>query len=130
MISAISACCLRKGNHHSSSPLWAGLLLFQIFLCPPSARAQHAPSSPPSAGPQTSPGSQPSGQPAIDDLRMHELENAYCNKETLQLTVRTEKNSLLDRQAVAKLHEQKKDVTLWQRKSKESEAKCCVDCVD
>src|SRR6202167_6056438 len=127
MISAISACCLRKGNHHSSSPLWAGLLLFPIFLCPPSVRAQRAPSSPPSAGPVTSPGSLPSGQPAIDDLRMRELEKAYCDKETLQLTVRTEKNALLDRQAVAKLQEQKKDVTLWQSTSKESEATFCVD---
>jgi tetratricopeptide (TPR) repeat protein len=58
---------------------------------------------------------------------MHELESAYCDKETLQLTVRTEKNALLDRQAVAKLHEQKKDVTLWQSTSKESEATFCVD---
>jgi tetratricopeptide (TPR) repeat protein len=58
---------------------------------------------------------------------MHELENAYCNKETLQLTVRTEKNALLDRQAVAKLHEQKTDITIWQSTSKESEATFCVD---
>jgi len=58
---------------------------------------------------------------------MHELEKAYCDRETLQLTVRTEKNALLDRQAVAKLHEQKKDVTLWQSTSKESEATFCVD---
>jgi len=58
---------------------------------------------------------------------MHELEKAYCDRETLQLTVRTEKDALLDRQAVAKLHEQKKDVTLWQSTSKESEATFCVD---
>lgn len=123
----MSACSLRKGNHHSSSLLWAGLLLFQIFLFLPSVRAQRAPSSPPSAGPLTSPGSLPSGQPAIDQLRMHELEKAYCDKETLQLTVRTDKNALLDRQAVAKLHEEKKDATLWQSTSKESEATFCVD---
>ncbi|MGB6802377.1 MAG: hypothetical protein WBE31_08925, partial [Candidatus Sulfotelmatobacter sp.] len=58
---------------------------------------------------------------------MHELEKAYCDKETLQLTVRTEKNALLDRQAVAKLQEPKKDVTLWQSTSKESEATFCLD---
>lgn len=58
---------------------------------------------------------------------MHELEKAYCDKETLQLTVRTDKNALLDRQAVAKLHEEKKDATLWQSTSKESEATFCVD---
>ena len=123
----ISARSLRNGNHHSSSPLWAGLLLFQIFLFHPSARAQHAPSSPPSAGPMTSPGSLPSGELAIDEQRMRELEKAYCDRETLQLTVRTEKSALLDRQAVAKLHEQKKDLTLWQSTSKESEATFCVD---
>jgi tetratricopeptide (TPR) repeat protein len=123
----ISACHHRKGNHHSSAPLWAGLLLFQIFLCLPSARAQHAPSSQPSAGPLTSPGSLTSGQPAIDQLRMHEKDKAYCDGETLELTVRTEKNALLDRQAVAKLYEQKKDVTLWQSTSKESEATFCVE---
>src|SRR5579863_4505673 len=126
----ISACSLRKGNHHSSSPLWAGLLLFQIFLCPPSARGQRAPSSLPSAGPQTSPGSLTSGQPAIDELRKRQLETAYCDKKTLQLRVRTEKNALLDRQAVAKLHEQKTDVTLWQSTSKESEVTFCVDSGD
>lgn len=126
----ISACSLRKGNHLSSSPFWAGLLLFQIFLCPPSAPAQRAPSSPPSSGPVTSPGSLPSGNPAIDEFRVRELEKAYCDRETLQLTVRTEKNSLLDRQAVAKLYEQKKDVTLWQSTSKESEATFCVDLGD
>jgi tetratricopeptide (TPR) repeat protein len=119
----IPACSLRKGNHHSSSPSWAGLLLLQIFLFLPSARAQH----PPSAGSLSSPGSLPSGQPAIDDSRMHDIEKAYCDKETLQLTVRTENNALLDRQAVAKLYEQKKDVTLWQSTSKESEATFCVD---
>ena len=58
---------------------------------------------------------------------MRELEKAYCDKKTLQLTVRTEKNALLDRQAVAKLYEPKKDVTLWQSTSKESEATFCVD---
>jgi tetratricopeptide (TPR) repeat protein len=58
---------------------------------------------------------------------MHDIEKAYCDKETLQLTVRTENNALLDRQAVAKLYEQKKDVTLWQSTSKESEATFCVD---
>ncbi len=58
---------------------------------------------------------------------MHEKDKAYCDGETLQLTVRTEKNALLDRQAVAKLYEQKKDVTLWQSTSKESEATFCVD---
>jgi tetratricopeptide (TPR) repeat protein len=58
---------------------------------------------------------------------MHELEKAYCDRETLQLTVRTEKNDILDRQAVAKLQEQKKDATLWQSTSKESEATFCVD---
>jgi tetratricopeptide (TPR) repeat protein len=111
----ISACSLRKRNHHSSSPLWAGLLLLQIFLSLSSARAQHAP------------GSLPSGETASDELQMREIEKAYCDRETLQLTVRTEKNALLDRQAVAKLHEQKKDVTLWQSTSKESEATFCVD---
>jgi tetratricopeptide (TPR) repeat protein len=55
------------------------------------------------------------------------LETAYCDKETLELTVRTEKNALLDRQAVAKLYEQKKDVTLWQSTSKASEATFCLD---
>jgi tetratricopeptide (TPR) repeat protein len=114
----ISARFLKKGNYHSSSPLWAALLLFQIFLCPSSALAQHAPGSPPSE------------EPASDELRKHELEKAYCDRETLQLTVRTEKNALLDRQAVAKLHEQKKDVTLWQSTSKESEAAFCVDVGD
>jgi tetratricopeptide (TPR) repeat protein len=58
---------------------------------------------------------------------MHEIEKAYCDKETLQLTVRTEKNALLDRQAVAKLHEQKTDLTLWQSTSKESDVTFCVD---
>jgi len=126
----LSACSLRKENHRSSSPLWTGLLLFQIFLFLPSARAQRAPSSPPSEGTQTSPGSLTSGQPAIDELRLHELGKTYCDKKTLHLTVRTEKNDLLDRQAVAKLHEQKKDVTLWQSTSKESETTFCVDIGD
>ena len=58
---------------------------------------------------------------------MHGLEKAYCDRETIQLTVRTDQNSLLDRQAVAKLYEQKKDVTLWQSTSKESDATFCVD---
>jgi tetratricopeptide (TPR) repeat protein len=58
---------------------------------------------------------------------MHEKDKAYCDGETLELTVRTEKNALLDRQAVAKLYEQKKDVTLWQSTSKESEATFCVE---
>ena len=104
-----------------------GVLLFPILLCPPSARAQHAPSSPPSAGSVPSPGSLPSGQTAVDGFRMHDLDKAYCDKETLQLTVRTEKNALLDRQAVAKLQEPKKDVTLWQSTSEESETTFCAD---
>ncbi len=114
----MSPCSPRRGNHHSSSPLWAGLVLFQIFLCVASARAQHAPGPP------------PPGEAAGNGPRIHEIQETSCNGETLQLTVRSEKNALLDRQAVAKLHEQKKDVTLWQSTSKESEATFCVDSGD
>jgi tetratricopeptide (TPR) repeat protein len=70
------------------------------------------------------------GQLAIDELRKGQLETAYCDKKALQLTVLTEKNAVLDRQAVVKLHEPKKDVTLWQSTSKESEATFCVDSGD
>jgi tetratricopeptide (TPR) repeat protein len=93
-----------------SGLILAGVLFCQFFVSITAARGQTAPV--------------PQGQANIG-LRMNDIENNFCDQRSLLVTVHNSSKALLDRQSVAKLHDQKRDTTVWQSSSKESDVTFC-----
>jgi tetratricopeptide (TPR) repeat protein len=58
------------------------------------------------------------------EIRVNEITKQFCDGRTVTITVRDDARPL-DRQSVIKLHDQKRDSTMFQTTSKESEAVFC-----
>jgi tetratricopeptide (TPR) repeat protein len=59
------------------------------------------------------------------ELRVNEISENYCDQRSLKVTVRSDAKTLLDRQSVAKLHDQKRDTTVFETTSKDSDVVFC-----
>jgi tetratricopeptide (TPR) repeat protein len=59
------------------------------------------------------------------ELRVNEVSKNYCDQRSMKVTVRSDAKTLLDRQSVAKLHDQKRDTTIFETTSKDSEVVFC-----
>ncbi len=60
------------------------------------------------------------------ELRMNEIDKNNCDSLSLMLTVLDDSKAHLDRESVAKLHDQKRDSTVWQTLPKDSEPRICI----
>jgi tetratricopeptide (TPR) repeat protein len=94
-----------------SFALFAGLLLLQFFFEPGIAQGQASPTS----------------LQGIVELQMKDTESRHCDKRKRLLitVVKDDKALLLDRQAVVKLHDLKRDITTWQTASEQSDVLFC-----
>ncbi len=59
------------------------------------------------------------------ELRVNEISQNYCDHLSLKITVRSDPKTLLDRQSVVKLHDQKRDTTVFETTSKDSNVVFC-----
>jgi tetratricopeptide (TPR) repeat protein len=59
------------------------------------------------------------------ELRINEITQNYCDHQSLKITVRSDPKTILDRQSVAKLHDEKRNTTIYQTTSKDSEVVFC-----
>jgi tetratricopeptide (TPR) repeat protein len=108
--------CEQRHSFHCRL-LLAGLSVFQLFLLISAAQGQRGAAG--AAGPT------PQG-PGNIELRMNDVEKIYCEHLGLILFVLDESKARLDRESVAKLHDQKRDSTIWQTLPTNSETMICI----
>ncbi len=92
----------------------AGFLCCQFFLLIPIAQGQRPG------------GSEGFGGGGNVELRMHEVDNKYCDHLSLAITVLDDNKARLDRESVAKLYDQKRASTVWQTLPTNSETTICL----
>jgi tetratricopeptide (TPR) repeat protein len=97
----------RRSNLWSSHLILAGLILWPAFA--------------PVCVAQASPG-QLRGN---TEIRVNEVTRQYCDGRTVTIIIHDESKALLDRQSVIKLHDEKRDSTIFQTADKNSEAFFC-----
>jgi tetratricopeptide (TPR) repeat protein len=103
--------CSKQPYIRHSLALFAGLFLSQLFFAPGAAQGQASPTS----------------LQGMVELQMKDTESRHCDKrKRLLITVVKDDNApLLDRQAVVKLHDLKRDITTWQTASEQSDVLFC-----
>jgi len=104
---------IRERHLSNRWSILVGLLLCQFFVLIPVARGQR-----------------PGGGQGIGagniELRTIEVDKNNCENLSLMLTVLDDSKAHLDRESVAKLHDQKRDSTVWQTLPKDSEPRICI----
>lgn len=105
---------IRERHLSNCRSILAGVLLCQFFVLTPAARGQR-----PGGG-------EGFGGAGNIELRMHEVDNNYCDHLSLVITVLNDSKARLDRESIAKLHDEKRDATVWQTLPKDSETTICI----
>jgi tetratricopeptide (TPR) repeat protein len=104
---------IRERHLSNRWSILVGLLLCQFFMLIPAAHGQRS-------------GGGGTGSTGNIELRMNEVDNNFCDHLSLMVTVFDDSKARLDRESVAKLHDQKRDSTVWQTLPKDSEPRICI----